>query len=44
VVQTRAYDLEFYRAMGYRDDEDLPQRLTDNVRKMRGAEGFEGFD
>ncbi len=44
VVQTRAYDLEFYKAMGYVDESDLPARLKDNVRKMRGDEGFEGFD
>jgi hypothetical protein len=44
VVQTRSYDLDFYKAMGFVDEADLPARLADNVRKMRGAEGFEGFD
>ncbi len=44
VVQTRAYDLEFYKAMGYHDEEDLPQRLASNVERMRGSADFEGFD
>jgi hypothetical protein len=43
-VQTRSYDLAFYKAMGYRDEEELPGRLASNVRRMRGEEGFEGFD
>ena len=36
--------LAFYKAMGYVDEAELPARLADNVRKMRGDEGFEGFD
>jgi hypothetical protein len=44
VVQTRSYDLDFYKAMGFVDDAELPARLADNVRKMRGDAGFEGFD
>ena len=44
VVQTRSYDLAFYKAMGFVDEAELPARLADNVRKMRGDEGFEGFD
>lgn len=44
VVQTRSYDLAFYKAMGFVDEAELPARLADNVRKMRGDAGFEGFD
>jgi hypothetical protein len=44
VVQTRSYDLDFYKAMGFVDEVELPARLAENVRKMRGDEGFEGFD
>lgn len=44
VVQTRAYDLDFYKAMGFVDEAELPARLAENVRKMRGDAGFEGFD
>lgn len=44
VVQTRPYDLAFYKAMGFVDEADLPARLAENVRKMRGDAGFEGFD
>jgi hypothetical protein len=44
VVQTRSYDLEFYKAMGYADETELPARLAANVHKMRGDEGFKGFD
>ncbi len=44
VVQTRSYDLDFYKAMGYVDEAELPARLAENVRKMRGDAGFQGFD
>lgn len=44
VVQTRSYDVAFYRAMGYLDEAELPARLADNVARMRGDAGFEGFD
>jgi DNA helicase HerA-like ATPase len=44
VVQTRSYDLAFYAAMGLRDEAELANRLTANVRRMRGEEEFEGFD
>ncbi len=44
VVQTRPYDLAFFKAMGYIEEAELSARLADNVRKMRGDEGFEGFD
>ncbi len=44
VVQTRAYDLDFYKAMGFVDDAELSARLAGNVRKMRGDADFEGFD
>jgi DNA helicase HerA-like ATPase len=44
VVQTRSYDLAFYQAMGYREEEELPQRLAGNVSRMRGEADFEGFD
>ena len=44
VVQTRPYDLDFYKAMGFVDEAELPERLASNVRKMRGEDGFAGFD
>ncbi|MER2599215.1 MAG: ATP-binding protein [Caldilineales bacterium] len=44
VVQTRSYDLAFYKAMGYLDAAELPARLAENVALMRGGDGFEGFD
>jgi hypothetical protein len=44
VVQTRSYDLDFYKAMGFVAEAELPARLAENVRKMRGDAGFEGFD
>ncbi len=44
VVQTRSYDLAFYKAMGYQDEVELPARLASNTMRMRGEEGFEGFD
>ena len=44
VVQTRSYDLDFYKAMGYVEEEELSGRLASNVRKMRGDADFEGFD
>ena len=44
VVQTRSYDLDFYKAMGFVDEAELPERLASNVRKMRGEDGFAGFD
>jgi len=44
VVQTRSYDLDFYRAMGFVDEAELPARLVENVRKMRGDADFQGFD
>ncbi|MCS6842809.1 MAG: ATP-binding protein [Caldilineales bacterium] len=44
VVRTRAYDAAFFREMGFTDEEELPRRLEENRRRMRGDEGFEGFD
>ncbi len=44
VVQTRRYDVEFYKAMGFADAHELNQRLTDNVAAMRPPKEFEGFD
>jgi hypothetical protein len=44
VVQTRSYDLAFYRAMGYRDEAELRETFAGNVARMRGEEDFEGFD
>jgi|YNPNPStandDraft_1061719.scaffolds.fasta_scaffold10565_5 DNA helicase HerA-like ATPase len=44
VVQTRPYDVEFYKAMGFVEAAELTERLRDNVRGMRPPEGFTGFD
>ena len=44
VVQTRRYDLDFYRAMGFREAGELAARLDENVQAMRGDAGFEGFE
>lgn len=44
VVQTRRYDTEFYKAMGFADAAELNQRLTDNVTAMRPPKEFAGFD
>jgi len=44
VVQTRRYDAEFYRAMGFADAAELNRRLNDNVTAMRPPKEFEGFD
>ncbi len=44
VVQTRRYDTEFYRAMGFADAHELNQRLNDNVTAMRPPREFAGFD
>jgi uncharacterized protein len=44
VVQTRPYDLAFYKAMGFAAGADLVDRLNHNVATMRRPEGFEGFD
>ncbi|MEA3336094.1 MAG: ATP-binding protein [Chloroflexota bacterium] len=44
VVHTRSYDLGFYKAMGFRDEEELPGQFEANVTSMRGDEDFEGFD
>ena len=44
VVQTRRYDLEFYKAMGSREGGDLAAQMKANVTDMRGDAGFEGFD
>ncbi len=44
VVQTRRYDVEFYKAMGFADAHELNQRLNDNVATMRPPKDFAGFD
>jgi hypothetical protein len=44
VVQTRRYDLDFYRAMGYLDPAQLAGRLEQNVTAMRAPKEFKGFD
>ena len=44
VVQTRRYDTDFYKAMGFREAADLTQRLDENVAAMRPPKEFEGFD
>lgn len=44
VVQTRRYDAEFYRAMGFADAAELNRRLNDNVAAMRPPKDFAGFD
>lgn len=44
VVQTRRYDVAFYKAMGFADAHELKQRLDDTVAAMRPPKGFEGFD
>jgi hypothetical protein len=44
VVQARRYDVDFYRAMGVRDPEEVAVRASDNVQKMRGDAQFKGFD
>lgn len=44
VVQTRRYDTEFYRAMGFAEAHELAQRLNDNVAAMRPPKEFAGFD
>jgi DNA helicase HerA-like ATPase len=44
VVQTRRYDLDFYRAMGYRDAADLISDLDKNTTAMRAPKDFKGFD
>jgi len=44
VVQTRRYDLAFYKAMGFREAGEAASKLADNVRTMRGDPDFEGFD
>jgi uncharacterized protein len=43
VVQTRRYDMDFYRAMGMRDGEELREQLAKNVEAMRGPRS-DGFD
>jgi DNA helicase HerA-like ATPase len=38
VVQTRPYDTEFYRQMGYADEEELEARFQQNQALMRGRQ------
>jgi DNA helicase HerA-like ATPase len=44
VVQTRRYDLEFYKAMGVREAGDLAAQMKANATDMRGDASFKGFD
>jgi hypothetical protein len=44
VIQTRRYDVEFYRAMGVREPAELAAQLAENVRTMRPPKEFAGFD
>jgi hypothetical protein len=44
VVQTRRYDTDFYKAMGYRDAADLISDLDKNTTAMRAPKDFKGFD
>jgi len=44
VVQTRRYDTEFYKAMGFAEAAELKARLEQNVQTMRSPREFEGFD
>jgi len=36
VVQTRRYDMDFYRAMGYLEGDDLQARAARNIEDLRG--------
>jgi DNA helicase HerA-like ATPase len=44
VVQTRRYDMEFYRAMGFRDGEELKVGLAKLDEKTGRNASFAGFD
>ncbi len=45
VIKTREYGTpEFYAALGFREKEELKERLADHVSLLRGEEDFEGFD
>lgn len=44
VVQTRTYDADFYRSMGFRTDDEIVAQSKVNVAKIRGPENFNGFD
>lgn len=44
VIQTRTYDMDFYKSMGWKTDDELIAALRQNASKMRGKEDFDGFE
>ncbi len=38
VIKTRPYDLDFYKAVGYVDDDELQARLQQNTAEIRGRQ------
>ncbi len=44
VVQTRPYDAEFYKAMGFAEAAELAERLNKNVTEARPPKDFAGFE
>ena len=44
VIRTRDYNLDFYRSMGWKTNEEVVASSKKNVARMRGPEGFDGFD
>lgn len=44
VVQTRRYDVDFYRAMGFRNAEERSSSLADLDRRTGRDPNFAGFD
>lgn len=44
VVQTRSYDMDFYRSMGWKTDDEVMAGAKAAVVKARGREDFDGFD
>lgn len=44
VVRTRDYNLDFYKSMGYKTDEEIVASSKRSVAQMRGPEDFNGFD
>jgi hypothetical protein len=44
VVQTRPYGPDLYAEVGYVEGEALQEKLSRNVRLLRGDENFEGFN
>ena len=44
VVQLRTYDMDFYRSMGLRTDEEIVASAKVNIARMRGPADLNGFD